>query len=523
MQIVFESLQMEEAQIVAAEALSTGGNHDISGVSQGISPAGAAAAAVLSKQQKPPGEPKSHLLAQLPQQKEMLRKQLVHAETQKSTQKQKEQQAQKQTQHQQRQQQQELAQHMKEPTAKENFLVDTTKLSTQNKRELPAAKPDAAVIPAKAIEATATAKETSSAVSSPGKYAPGSKELPMPNENGIIIFYFHIPKTGGTTQMAPFAFHPDWKYRMVFGHSKQDRYREEMYELLSEWKAGSNTRVYYEYHAGMASPYMEQKKIREDLHKWRNMAKVQNVPFFALTVVRDPMSFSVSFFNFYFGGKKEDPRYYWRPQATEADFLELSLPNPQCLFCIKGETAYYKGYKEEGNSVVVPKDECEGVYDAFLEDFDWIGTTEALTEHTFPILEQIGQVRYCKEIRNTSIHKIKKSDLSESAVEKIRDLTKYDQSIYDQAVRDFPLSMWSNFDATPKPPNVNKNGVCHYKTGQALPPGELPEREGERRRFLDSHPEFKPMKHTKRYPDVVARFPEWKKGWSWKPTSSILS
>jgi hypothetical protein len=318
-----------------------------------------------------------------------------------------------------------------------------------------------------------------------------TKLLPLPNENGIILFYYHIPKTGGTSQMAPFVQHPDWRYRMVYGDAKRKRYSKEMYDWIENWVPGNTTKVYYEYHAGTAAPYMD-PQIRQDLLVWRAMAKVRNIPFFAFTVVREPLSMAVSHFNFYYAGKNYDRRYYWRPNATEADFLELSVPNPQCLFAVKGEVAYYEAYREQhGAGVYSTRQQCEDVYQAFRNDFDWIGTTHALSLETFKILEQLGGVRYCTEIRNQSKERIVKADLSAKALATIGNITAYDQSIYDRIRRDYPISMWSNFDPPRGPPPVHpKKKICVYKTGQALPPGELPKRHGERRRFLENNPNF---------------------------------
>jgi hypothetical protein len=324
-----------------------------------------------------------------------------------------------------------------------------------------------------------------------GLNPPNSKLLPLPNENGIIIFFFHIPKTGGTTMMAPFVKHPDWRYRMVYGPGKQKRYRQELYDWLDHWEPG--TQVYYEYHAGKAAPYMD-SQVREDLLVWRAMAKVRNIPFFAFTIVREPLSMAVSHFNFYYAsGDKKDPRYFWVPDPTEQDFMELSVPNPQCLFCVKSELAYYEEWRQQGKSMESTPEQCDAVYEAFLNDLDWIGTMEGLSDETFPILEQLGRVRYCPEVRNKSHDKISKSTLSERALQFVQNTTALDQSIYQRAQRDFPITMWKNLDRSPKEP-WNPKKRCKYKTGQPLPPGELPKRPGELRRFLERNPEFEEVK-----------------------------
>lgn len=346
-----------------------------------------------------------------------------------------------------------------------------------------------------------------------GRNAPNSTALPLPNENGIIIYYMHIPKTGGTTQLAPFALNKDWRYRQVYGSSKQSRYRLEMYDLLEQWEAGSNTRVYYEYHAGTAGPYMDQQN-REDVNVWRAMAKVRNIPFFAFTVMREPHSMALSHFNFYYADEKENSRFYWRPEATETDFLELSVPNPQCLFCLKSERAYEKGYRnDKDNSIHVSKEGCDAVYQAFLDDFDWIGTTDKLSSETFPILEHIGQVRYCKGVRNQSFNRIKKSKLSPAAMQEMVKFTSYDLTLYTRAQQDFPVTMWKDLDLTGtiyhpnNPPLLNQRKQCVYSTGQALAPGELPAREGARLRFLDANPDFVPLPEQALKHDLMHRFP----------------
>ena len=116
---------------------------------------------------------------------------------------------------------------------------------------------------------------------------------------------FMFDCTGGTTMSEPFVHDPEWRYRMVFGPRKQANYSLEMTETLQNWEPGTN--IFYEYHGGRAAPYMDWS-VRDDLQHWRAMAKIRNIPFFAFSVFREPLSFAVSHFNFYYANGKRATR-----------------------------------------------------------------------------------------------------------------------------------------------------------------------------------------------------------------------
>jgi hypothetical protein len=257
--------------------------------------------------------------------------------------------------------------------------------------------------------------------------------------------------------MQPFESDDHWRYRMVYGWNKQDKYRQEMYRTLENWEPGM--KIFYEYHAGLSSPYME-LQVREDLLKWRAMAQVRNIPFFAFTVLREPLSFALSHFNYYYASRKgQDTRYFFVENPTEEDFLRLSLPNPQCLFCVHTEEAYYQSYREKGKPIHVPIEGCAAVYDSFATELDWVGTMESLSDETFPIVEHVAHVKFHRStVRNKSHDKIRRENLKDSTIKYIRNITSFDLDMYQRAQADFPITMWSNLvpHAT-RPPHNHTN------------------------------------------------------------------
>ena len=160
----------------------------------------------------------------------------------------------------------------------------------------------------------------------------------------------------------------------------------------------------------------------------------------------------------------------------------MTLPNPQCLFCVHTELAYYQKYREAGKPVNVPKEGCAAVYESFKTEFDWVGTTETLTEETFKVVEHVGNVRYYPLTKNKSHDKIVKTNLKPQTVEYVRNITQYDLDMYNQARIDFPISMWSNLETTVMRPKPLPDHITHLHMKKFDKPDLLGQEERKRAR-----------------------------------------
>ena len=294
---------------------------------------------------------------------------------------------------------------------------------------------------------------------------PNSRILPIRNnEEGMIIVFVHTPKTGGTTIRKMFedeSQDDEVKYYEAWGRKYYERYVRKVNRILDGDKTiPKGQLVFFELHAGDAPSYLE---FRTSLRQWRSKAALRHIPFFAFALVREPVSFVLSYFVYYHtAGHHRGFTYLEDP--TEADFISATIANPQCLFLSRTEEAYREppgcigdhhssrncGTKMRQNFT---KAECEAVSASFSQDLDWVGTTERLSDETLKILRAVANLQSLNNIqrrrppkRNESTKQVNETALSQSTYEWLHNnMTEWDRELYEHAQRDFSMSMWKNY------------------------------------------------------------------------------
>jgi hypothetical protein len=280
-----------------------------------------------------------------------------------------------------------------------------------------------------------------------------SRTLPTFDEGGVVIF-FHVAKTGGTS------------IRSIFGDRTRipTVYLETVYNathFLNEaalidrvltrnttFDIGKNV-LFLETH-GLNAPALP--FMHPHLQRWRKMAAEHGTSFFAFTIIRDPVSYAVSYFNFFNAAPCTlGPSCSWRLyMPTEGNLVHTTEANNQCLLMARDHWGIFM----RKNRTAPTRQECETAYDILLEDMDWVGTTEHMSEETIPLLTYmlshnmtlaktpIGTFNVMSATKDeTSV--LKKSSLHPTTVDYIRSMSYLDQENYNRAKRDFTLEMWN--------------------------------------------------------------------------------
>jgi hypothetical protein len=276
------------------------------------------------------------------------------------------------------------------------------------------------------------------------------KRLPDMSETGGVVIFFHVAKTGGTTIRSNVAQMPG--VRRLWVLDTPALFKNYTVEATSYLKGQptdpTKPILFLEFH-GFRSIGM--KPLHNAIEKWRAVAAQYNTSLFTFTVLREPVSFAVSNFNFFYAepcsfGEKGCFWPLW--PATEKSLVATASPNLQCLLLVKDHNTIFKNATRPD----VKKRECVDIYEMMRQDMDWIGRTETLSTETEPLLAHVllGNASKAAEMRvynhNSLPAQLKASKLSTAAIQYITNISQFDQAMYERTQMDYPIEMWEELE-----------------------------------------------------------------------------
>lgn len=218
-----------------------------------------------------------------------------------------------------------------------------------------------------------------------------SSEIPSSRGTGGLIVFFHIPKTGGKTIM---------KFAKSYTRRPGGRRRSIMqfFETRSSFQI-RNSRIvkrlsdptfskfmFLEIHGGRPSAV----DYRQQIDTFRQSAHKANKTVFVFSILREPVSFSVSYFNyFHFHALRNEASSIFNESIKESTESTFRSAFPE-----------WSNFQTKWLSSTTHQDEWTGVppfnqsfashlYEEVLGSVDWIGTTDQLCSQTIPILASV--------------------------------------------------------------------------------------------------------------------------------------
>lgn len=274
------------------------------------------------------------------------------------------------------------------------------------------------------------------------------RKLPAFTETGGLVVFLHVAKTGGTSIRKDFETMA--KVKRVLDEKQLSGEAAAKIDWHLSKENTVNQTMLLELHGGHGEP-MTIFQIHPYLQKWKSQAAANNKQVFVFTLLREPVSFHVSYFNFF---RHPNCKSAWCEtplmEITEENLLTSMIGNHQCQYLARP-------YNNDVNTAVpVSQHECEAVYEILKSDLDWIGTTEDMQDITLPLLSFMlsgnAEAGRKMKVQNHRRGKLSRHSLQETSVSRIRLASRYDQYLYERARSEYTLAMWENFQAA-TPPN----------------------------------------------------------------------
>jgi hypothetical protein len=263
-------------------------------------------------------------------------------------------------------------------------------------------------------------------------------------ETGGFVFFLHVPKTGGSTirlNLMQQTTQNTIQYHFASGAGLYKESLPTIWHYLSTTTKRKRPILFLEVH-GRDAPHL--LELQATLLKWKRVATKNQIPTFFFTILREPMPYAMSYFNFFHvqRPKKTSNKDFPQVAPTEANLLDVTLYNPQCQFLARGEYSLRQSVKQQPSL-----EECQHVQKALVETMDWVGTTEGMNVETLVLLKQMlkkdekdfAPERVSSKTRNESLSL---EQLTPSAISTLESLSTLDATLYDTMRQKFLFSMW---------------------------------------------------------------------------------
>ena len=264
-----------------------------------------------------------------------------------------------------------------------------------------------------------------------------------------VIIFIHVPKTGGTTISNNIEFRSNTSMKLfthIHGGRKMwrrgkdyiDNYLSRSRRTETENIKKGEQSVFMEIHT-LAPSFVT---LQDQIQAWKHNATANGKNLFVFTILREPVSWSMSAFNHYFHGSiVNDLRANPNKTTANSVLVDYCQENAQCTFLFHS-WQYPKPKSHRWNP---QKKNCDFVYTSLENQADFVGTTERIhdvTEMLKFLLDMPSNFTFTHENSgktNSAGLYIGINEMSNNTLEYYKSMTSLDNDLYENARKGWSL------------------------------------------------------------------------------------